>query len=152
MLPVFLVAAGDVDGSDFTYFPLSIQSKVRGKNASTWHGRLFDVVISFHTFVLIVTGLRPKTSTSEKLAILCVFPLLLSGILGSPSSHQQLEEYLRKVLIQNTKDGSFSMHHTTEIINSVRFLWWVITQWNHIAFNILMSCMFCFHVSDFLWL
>jgi hypothetical protein len=35
MLPVFLVAAGDVDGSDFTYFPLSIQSKVRGKNAST---------------------------------------------------------------------------------------------------------------------
>uniref|UniRef100_A0A0A9G5K8 Uncharacterized protein n=1 Tax=Arundo donax TaxID=35708 RepID=A0A0A9G5K8_ARUDO len=35
MLPVFLVAAGDIDSGDFTYFPLSIQSKVCGKNAST---------------------------------------------------------------------------------------------------------------------
>ncbi|KAK3164450.1 hypothetical protein QOZ80_1AG0018680 [Eleusine coracana subsp. coracana] len=110
MLPVFLVAAGDIDSGDFTYFPLSIQSKVR--------------------------GLRPKTSTSEKLAILCVFPLLLSGILGSPSSRQQLEEYLRKVLIQNTKDGSFSMHHTIEIINSVRFLC-LFVEHHGVIFNIL---------------
>ncbi|AQK91697.1 HEAT repeat-containing protein [Zea mays] len=102
MLPVFLVAAGDIDSGDFTYFPLSIQPKVR--------------------------GLRPKTSTAEKLAIMCVFPLLLSGILGSPSSRQQLEEYLRKVLIQNTKDGSFSMHHTTEIINAVRFLCTIVSS------------------------
>jgi hypothetical protein len=36
MLPVFLVAAGDIDSSDFTYFPLSIQPKVRGKNTSTY--------------------------------------------------------------------------------------------------------------------
>ncbi|TVT98278.1 hypothetical protein EJB05_56409 [Eragrostis curvula] len=110
MLPVFLVAAGDIDSGDFTYFPLSIQSKVR--------------------------GLRPKTSTAEKLAILCVFPLLLSGILGSPSSHEQLEEYLRKVLIQNTKDGSFSMHHTTEIINAVRFLC-LFMEHHGVIFNIL---------------
>ncbi|KAK3160930.1 hypothetical protein QOZ80_1BG0068410 [Eleusine coracana subsp. coracana] len=110
MLPVFLVAAGDMDSGDFTYFPLSIQSKVR--------------------------GLRPKTSTSEKLAILCVLPLLLSGILGSPSSRQQLEEYLRKVLIQNTKDGSFSMHHTIEVINSVRFLC-LFVEHHGVIFNIL---------------
>ncbi|CAO2208274.1 unnamed protein product [Urochloa humidicola] len=110
MLPVFLVAAGDIDSGDFTYYPLSIQPKVR--------------------------GLRPKTSTAEKLAIMCVFPLLLSGILGSPSSRQQLEEYLRKVLIQNTKDGSFSMHHTAEIINSVRFLC-LFVEHHGVIFNIL---------------
>uniref|UniRef100_A0A453EU44 LisH domain-containing protein n=1 Tax=Aegilops tauschii subsp. strangulata TaxID=200361 RepID=A0A453EU44_AEGTS len=100
MLPVFLIAAGDIDSGDFTYFPLSIQSKVR--------------------------GFRPKTSVAEKIAIICVLPLLLSGILGSPSSRQQLEEYLRKLLIQNTKDGSFSMHHTAEIIDAIRFLWFVL--------------------------
>ncbi|KAG8051820.1 hypothetical protein GUJ93_ZPchr0001g30925 [Zizania palustris] len=100
MLPVFLVAAGDIDSGDFTYFPLSTQSKVR--------------------------GLRPKTPIAEKLGIVCVLPLLLSGILGSPSTRQQLEEYLRKLLIQNTKDGSFSMHHTAEIIDAVRFLWFVL--------------------------
>ncbi|XP_066311922.1 uncharacterized protein [Miscanthus floridulus] len=110
MLPVFLVAAGDIDSGDFTYFPLSIQPKVR--------------------------GLRPKTSTAEKLDIMCVFPLLLSGILGSPSNRQQLEEYLRKVLIQNTKDGSFSMHHTTEIINAVRFLC-LFVEHHSVIFNIL---------------
>ncbi|RLN25257.1 hypothetical protein C2845_PM07G10940 [Panicum miliaceum] len=110
MLPVFLVAAGDIDSGDFTYFPLSIQQKIR--------------------------GLRPKTSTAEKLAIMCVFPLLLSGILGSPSSREQLEEYLRKVLIKNTKDGSFSMHHTTEIINAVRFLC-LFVEHHGVIFNIL---------------
>jgi hypothetical protein len=110
MLPIFLVAAGDIDSGDFTYFPLSIQPKIR--------------------------GLRPKTSTAEKLAIMCVFPLLLSGILGSPSSHEQLEEYLRKVLIKNTKDGSFSMHHTTEIINTVRFLC-LFVEHHGVIFNIL---------------
>ncbi|KAF0917240.1 hypothetical protein E2562_017130 [Oryza meyeriana var. granulata] len=109
MLPVFLVAAGDIDSSDFTYFPLATQSRVR--------------------------GLRPKTSIAEKLGIVCVLPLLLSGILGSPSRRQQLEEYLRKLLIQNTKDGSFSMHHTAEIIDAVRFL--CIFEEHHVAvFNI----------------
>lgn len=34
MLPVFLVAAGDIDSADFTYFPLSVQPKVRGKHTS----------------------------------------------------------------------------------------------------------------------
>uniref|UniRef100_A0A0D9V1J2 LisH domain-containing protein n=1 Tax=Leersia perrieri TaxID=77586 RepID=A0A0D9V1J2_9ORYZ len=106
MLPVFLVAAGDIDSSDFTYFPLATQSRVR--------------------------GLRPKTSIAEKLGMVCVLPLLLSGILGSPSRCQQLEEYLRKLLIQNTKDGSFSMHHTAEIIDAVR-----IFEEHHVAvFNI----------------
>uniref|UniRef100_A0ACD5VLQ2 Uncharacterized protein n=2 Tax=Avena sativa TaxID=4498 RepID=A0ACD5VLQ2_AVESA len=35
MLPVFLVAAGDIDSGDFTYFPLSIQSKVRDLPATS---------------------------------------------------------------------------------------------------------------------
>ncbi|KAM3349173.1 hypothetical protein ACQJBY_022349 [Aegilops geniculata] len=110
MLPVFLIAAGDIDSGDFTYFPLSIQSKVR--------------------------GFRPKTSIAEKIAIICVLPLLLSGILGSPSSRQQLEEYLRKLLIQNTKDGSFSMHHTAEIIDAIRFLC-IFEEHHGVIFHIL---------------
>ncbi|XP_037412861.1 RAB11-binding protein RELCH homolog isoform X3 [Triticum dicoccoides] len=110
MLPVFLIAAGDIDSGDFTYFPLSIQSKVR--------------------------GFRPKTSVAEKIAIICVLPLLLSGILGSPSSRQQLEEYLRKLLIQNTKDGSFSMHHTAEIIDAIRFLC-IFEEHHGVIFHIL---------------
>ncbi|VAH60789.1 unnamed protein product [Triticum turgidum subsp. durum] len=110
MLPVFLIAAGDIDSGDFIYFPLSIQSKVR--------------------------GFRPKTSVAEKIAIICVLPLLLSGILGSPSSRQQLEEYLRKLLIQNTKDGSFSMHHTAEIIDAIRFLC-IFEEHHGVIFHIL---------------
>ncbi|GJN40239.1 hypothetical protein PR202_gb29424 [Eleusine coracana subsp. coracana] len=55
---------------------------------------------------------------------------------STPESRQQLEEYLRKVLIQNTKDGSFSMHHTIEIINSVRFLC-LFVEHHGVIFNIL---------------
>lgn len=85
----------------------------------------FAIVFLFR-HIDCAAGFRPKTSVAEKIAIICVLPLLLSGILGSPSSRQQLEEYLRKLLIQNTKDGSFSMHHTAEIIDAIRFLWFVL--------------------------
>ncbi|KAJ4808089.1 LisH domain and HEAT repeat-containing protein KIAA1468 [Rhynchospora pubera] len=97
MLPVFLVAVGDGDSADFTFLPLAIQSRVK--------------------------GLQPKNMISERLATMCVLPLLLSGILGSPLTRDQLAAYLRKILVQSkTRDNPFSSYHTTEFIDAVRFL------------------------------
>eukprot|EP00268_Persea_americana_P026110 TRINITY_DN2549_c0_g1_i12.p1 TRINITY_DN2549_c0_g1~~TRINITY_DN2549_c0_g1_i12.p1 ORF type:complete len:1082 (+),score=231.80 TRINITY_DN2549_c0_g1_i12:196-3441(+) len=109
MLPVFLVAVGD-DG-DLSLFPAAMQSRIK--------------------------GLRPKTALAEKLAIMCVLPLLLAGILGVPSRHEQLADYLRKLLLQNTlRDGSWSTYRTAEIIDAVRFLC-TFEEHHGIIFNIL---------------
>nr|CAD1834951.1 unnamed protein product [Ananas comosus var. bracteatus] len=111
MLPVFLAAIGDSESADFTFFPLAIQSKVQ--------------------------GLAPKTAVSSRLAIMCVLPLLLSGILGSPSCREQLGEYLRNILIQNTvTEGSWSVNHTAELIDAVRFLC-TFEEHQGIVFNVL---------------
>ncbi|XP_072993401.1 uncharacterized protein [Typha latifolia] len=111
MLPVFLVAVGDSDSADFTFFPLAIQSRIK--------------------------GLRPKTAVSDRLAIMCVLPLLLSGILGSPTSQEKLSNYLRKVLNQNTtREGSWSVYHTAELIDAIRFLC-TFEEHHGIIFNIL---------------
>ncbi|KAL6007589.1 hypothetical protein ACLOJK_033088 [Asimina triloba] len=96
MLPIFFIALGD--GGDLSFFPSAVQSRIK--------------------------GLRPKTALAEKLATMSVLPLLLAGILGSPSRHEQLADYLRKLLVQNTtRDDSWSMHRTAEVIDAVRFLW-----------------------------
>lgn len=50
MVPVFLIAAGDIDSGDFTYFPLSIQSKVRGKNPCVYTVGLLAIVIFVQTY------------------------------------------------------------------------------------------------------
>lgn len=111
MLPVFLVAVGDSDSADLNFFPSAIQSRIK--------------------------GLRPKTAVAERLAIMCVLPLLLSGILGAPASHEQLSEYLRKLLVQNTmSEGSWSMYRTSELIDVVRFLC-TFEEHHGIIFNIL---------------
>jgi len=57
---------------------------------------------------------------------MCILPLLLSGILGARTSHEQLSEYLRKLLVQNTiSDDSWSGYRVAEVIDAVRFLWLV---------------------------
>uniref|UniRef100_A0A1D1XGA7 LisH domain and HEAT repeat-containing protein KIAA1468 n=1 Tax=Anthurium amnicola TaxID=1678845 RepID=A0A1D1XGA7_9ARAE len=109
MLPVFLVATGD--NADLTLLPSNIQSRIK--------------------------GLWPKTAVAERFAVMCVLPLLLAGILGSPSRHEQLAEYLRKQLIENTvKEGSWAMYHTTDLIDAVRFLC-MFEKHHGIIFNIL---------------
>ncbi|OAY68909.1 LisH domain and HEAT repeat-containing protein, partial [Ananas comosus] len=103
MLPVFLAAIGDSESADFTFFPLAVQSKVQ--------------------------GLAPKTAVSSRLAIMCVLPLLLSGILGSPSCREQLGEYLRNILIQNTvTEGSFTFEEHQGIVFNV--LWEMVVSSN----------------------
>lgn len=94
MLPVFLVSVGDI--ADFSYFPPSVQTRIN--------------------------GLRPKNAVAGRLAILCVLPILLAGVLGYSSKHKQLTEYLRNILVRGAaQKGQLASHHA-EIFNSVRFL------------------------------
>lgn len=138
MLPVFLVAVGD-DG-DLSLFPSAIQSRIKGKTFQTYNIFFWRCCISLNATVYhyriscLSTGLRPKTALAEKLAIMCVLPLLLAGILGAPSRHDKLADYLRKLLLQNTlRDGSWSTYRTAEIIDAVRFLWLVSLLTWHIS-------------------
>ncbi|KAI8534473.1 hypothetical protein RHMOL_Rhmol10G0092600 [Rhododendron molle] len=108
MLPVFLVAVGD--NADFKFLPSTIQSRIR--------------------------GLRPKTAVAERLAAMCVLPLLLAGVLGSPSKQKQLTDYLSNLLFQSAvQEGQPSKHHT-EIVNPVRFLC-TFEEHHNMIFNIL---------------
>lgn len=72
------------------------------------------------------TGLMPKSAIAQRLATMCVLPLLLAGILGHPSKKDNLTVYLRNLLIQRSREDSQSAKH--EIINSVRFIWYVSPQ------------------------
>ncbi|GAB4827922.1 hypothetical protein Ancab_034806 [Ancistrocladus abbreviatus] len=105
MLPVFLMSVGDE--ADLTFFPSTVQSKVK--------------------------GLRPRNAVAERLATICVMPLLLAGILGAPSKREQLEEYLKKLFVHTTKE---TQRHNTEIIDAIRFLCTFVEHHNMI-FNIL---------------
>lgn len=108
MLPVFLVAVGD--NADFKFLPSTVQSRIR--------------------------GLRPKTAVAERLAAMCVLPLLLAGVLGSPSKQKQLADYLSNLLFQSAvQEGQPSKYHA-EIVNPVRFLC-TFEEHHNMIFNIL---------------
>ncbi|EEF34329.1 conserved hypothetical protein [Ricinus communis] len=94
MTPVFLLAVGD--NADLTFLPSAIHSRIK--------------------------GLRPKTAVAEKLATMCILPLLLAGILGAPSKHEELADYLRNLLVDGTVKKNQSTKHNVEIIDAVRFL------------------------------
>ncbi|XP_059640386.1 uncharacterized protein LOC132282661 isoform X2 [Cornus florida] len=108
MLPVFLEAVGD--NADLTFFPSTIQSRIR--------------------------GLRPKSAIAERLSTICVLPLLLAGVLGSPSKHEQLTEYLRNLLVESTVQEGQPGKRNDEIFNSVRFLC-TFEEHHTMIFNIL---------------
>ncbi|GFY86766.1 HEAT repeat-containing protein [Actinidia rufa] len=108
MLPVFLVAVGD--NADFTFFPSTIQSRIR--------------------------GLKPKTAVAERLSAMCILPLLLAGVLGSPSKYGQLTKYLRNLLVQSAMQECQPTRHTADIVNPVRFLC-IFEEHHDMIFNIL---------------
>ncbi|KAJ4960017.1 hypothetical protein NE237_019927 [Protea cynaroides] len=108
MLHVFLVAVGDT--YDLRSFPSSVQTRIK--------------------------GLRPKTMVAERLATMCVLPLLLAGILGAPTKHEQLAEYLRKFLVQRIMKEDWPLNSNAEIFDAVRFLC-TFEEHNGIIFNIL---------------
>ncbi|KAL6529931.1 hypothetical protein OROMI_028576 [Orobanche minor] len=106
MLPEFLMAVGN--DADLKFFPFKAQSRLR--------------------------GLRPQSAMAQRLATMCVLPLLLAGILGHSSKHELLIEYLRNLLTLSSGQDSQSANH--EIINSVRFI--CTFEENHsIIFNII---------------
>lgn len=105
MLPVFLVSVGD--DTDLTFLPSTIQPKIK--------------------------GLMPKGRLAERLATLCVMPVLLAGILGAPTKHEQLPEYLRRLLVQTTLTES--RMSDSDIIDAVRFLC-TFTEHHNLIFNI----------------
>ncbi|KAI5073490.1 hypothetical protein GOP47_0011503 [Adiantum capillus-veneris] len=95
MLPIFLTAVGD--SANLSHFPANLISRVK--------------------------ALRPRTGTDERLATLCVLPLLLAGVLGVPSMQEHLPLYLKSlVLQQSAKHGALTPAHTPELIDAIRFL------------------------------
>nr|GEV83754.1 lisH domain and HEAT repeat-containing protein KIAA1468 homolog [Tanacetum cinerariifolium] len=108
MVPVFLVAVGDV--TDLSCFPSAAQSKVK--------------------------ALRPKKAVDERIATLCVLPVLLAGVFGSPSKHEVLTEYLRNLLVQSIEQEGQSAMHCADVYNSVRFLC-MFEEHHNGVFNIL---------------
>ncbi|CAA2980874.1 lisH domain and HEAT repeat-containing KIAA1468 homolog [Olea europaea subsp. europaea] len=106
MLPVFLVAVGE--NADFKFFPSTVQSRIR--------------------------GLKPQTLVAERLATMCVLPVLLAGVLGHPSKHEELTQYLRNLLVRSSGlEGQPAKH---EIVNSVRFIC-LFEEHHSMIFNIL---------------
>ncbi|RDX84637.1 LisH domain and HEAT repeat-containing protein, partial [Mucuna pruriens] len=84
------------DDADLTFFPTSIHSRIK--------------------------GLRPRSAVADRLSTMCVLPLLLAGVLSAPGKHEQLAEYLRKLLLEDNSMQNPSTKHTPEIINAIRFI------------------------------
>ncbi|KAK8694356.1 hypothetical protein V6N13_071910 [Hibiscus sabdariffa] len=108
MIPIFLIAVGDA--ADLTFFPPCIHSRIQ--------------------------GLKPRTAVAERLATLGILPLLLAGVLGSPGKREQLEDYLRKLLVEGAAKEGQSTTHTNDIVNAVRFLC-TFEEHHSLIFNIL---------------
>ncbi|XP_021296413.1 lisH domain and HEAT repeat-containing protein KIAA1468 [Herrania umbratica] len=108
ILPVFLVAVGD--DADLTFFPPNIHLRIK--------------------------GLRPRTAVAERLATLCILPLLLAGVLGGPGKREQLADYLRKLLVEGAMKENQSTSHNIDVVNAVRFLC-TFEEHHGMIFNIL---------------
>lgn len=139
MLPVFLLAVGD--NTDLTYIPPSIQLTLKGTIFFLLLSPFFSSCSFFIIYLFLLellrvniklqlificcstAELRPKTVIAERLSTMCVLPLLLAGVLGAPSKKEQLAEYLRKMLVQNTVKEGQSMKCNVATIDAVRFLW-----------------------------
>jgi len=95
MLPVFLTVVGDNVGTMLV--PFNFEARMR--------------------------CLKPRTTVAERMAVMCVLPLILAGILGFHGRQAQLAEYLRSLILRNTlKHGAWTSSHTSELIDAVHFL------------------------------
>lgn len=128
MLPVFVVAVGD--NADLTFFPSTIHSGIRGTGCLIllWSPCMSVYIVSDRC---LIAGLKPRTAVGERLATMGVLPLLLAGVLGAPSKHDQLADYLRKLLVEGTMKENHTVKCNAEIVNAVRFLWFV--YWKHLC-------------------
>ncbi|XP_022938627.1 lisH domain and HEAT repeat-containing protein KIAA1468-like [Cucurbita moschata] len=118
MLPVFLVAVGE--SADLAFFPSAVHSRIK--------------------------GLKPKTLLGRRLATICVLPLLLVGVLGAPSKHEELVQFLRKLLVEGSKEENQSANQFTEIVDAIRFFC-TFEQHHGVIFNILWEMVVSSHIS-----
>jgi hypothetical protein len=72
----------------------------------------------------LVAGFLPRSPTEERLAVMCVLPVLLAGVLGAPNMKEgKLAQYLRELILQSSlKDGAWTSARALELIDAVRFL------------------------------
>lgn len=70
----------------------------------------------------------------ERLASMCVLPLLLVGVLGAPNMEtEELAVYLRELILQSTlKSGAWTPTKNSELIDSVRFLWYALCHLSNV--------------------
>ncbi|XP_051149752.1 uncharacterized protein LOC127264322 [Andrographis paniculata] len=92
MLPVFLVAVGN--DADLKFFPINSHPKIR--------------------------DLKPHTTVGQRVATVCILPLLLAGVLGYPSQAEHLTEYLKNLLLQSCAQNDQLAKQ--DIMNSLHFL------------------------------
>ncbi|GBG63021.1 hypothetical protein CBR_g34722 [Chara braunii] len=96
VLPTFLVSSGH--SADTSYMPDFISQRIQ--------------------------SLKPSTSAGVKLASVCVLPLLLAGVLGSPLMERKyLASFLRDLVLNSSlKNGAWTSSHTPELINAFSFV------------------------------
>ncbi|KAJ7523832.1 hypothetical protein O6H91_18G064200 [Diphasiastrum complanatum] len=70
------------------------------------------------------TRFKPTTTTGERLAYMCVMPLLLAGVLGANDAHKgALAQYLKDLVLETTiRFGSWTPSHSPELLEAIRFL------------------------------
>jgi hypothetical protein len=70
----------------------------------------------------------------ERLASMCVLPLLLAGVLGAPNMEtEELAVYLRELILQSSlKFGAWTPTKNSELIDSVRFLWYALCHHSNV--------------------
>jgi hypothetical protein len=70
----------------------------------------------------------------ERLASMCVPPLLLAGVLGAPNMEtEELAVYLRELILQSSlKFGAWTPTKNSELIDSVRFLWYTLCHHSNV--------------------
>lgn len=84
-----------------------------------------ETLHNYFIFDSFPLGLRPRSLVAKRLSTFCVLPLLLAGILGAPGKRKQLADYSRKLLLEDNSMENPLTEHTFEIINAIRFIWFV---------------------------
>ncbi|KAF2538101.1 hypothetical protein F2Q68_00022655 [Brassica cretica] len=68
-------------------------------------------------------SLKPRTAVTSRLATHCILPLVLAGVLGAPSKHEELTNFLRQLLLESkTKENQSSKRNNNEVLDAVHFL------------------------------
>ena len=101
-----------------------------------WSSPLLEVQVTWY-----VLGFKPRTPMEERLARMCVLPLLLAGVLGAPNMEtEELAVYLRELILQSSLNfGAWTPSKNPELIDSIRFLWYAVSHHSNALDNTLVK-------------